>query len=620
MNIKYQLLLIVTFLFHQVCISQDMSSRQNIIRQTNTKALLEKISITTNYTDSIISLAEIRRIAPTTESNGIKGFLSGFDVNNQPVYDYDDNLNAAKTSKFDQLHKGSFRVPKLEGNDIIIGHWEASGTPLKTHVELLDRIIIGETSLSSDHATHTACTMVGLGNNLKAKGMAPKSKVKVYTSANDNVEMALFAMDGGILSNHSYTRARGNDFPYLLGAYDQLAADWDQIAYHAPYYLIVKSAGNLLNESPDISKSGYDLLFRNSCSKNILTVGSIADIANSSIPNNITLSHFSSTGPTDDWRIKPDIVTNGQFLFSAFDDHNQSYQESSGTSMAAAVASGGCALLQEYYHKLFQKYMRSATLKALIIHTADEAGKFLGPDFQFGWGLFNGLKAVEFLNNKTSASFLSEETLIENEPFVLDFYADGFNPVTATLVWNDVPGPITDGFDNRSRILVNDLDIVIESERNESYYPWMFIPNDAYNNFNVAATKGINDRDNVEKINTGILPEGQYKLKISHKGMLVTGSQEFSIAVDGVNIFPKSKDFILYPNPSIKGDLKIYLPEDMNSPNTDIYIHNTNGQLIYQTVSDKRLIVISEKSLLPGKYIVTIRNDATKISKIFISY
>ncbi len=39
--------------------------------------------------------------------------------------------------------------------------------------------------------------------------------------------------------------------------------------------------------------------------------------------------------------------------------------------------------------------MKAATLKALAIHTADEAGPNEGPDYQFGWGLFNALSAAD---------------------------------------------------------------------------------------------------------------------------------------------------------------------------------------------------------------------------------
>ncbi len=40
--------------------------------------------------------------------------------------------------------------------------------------------------------------------------------------------------------------------------------------------------------------------------------------------------------------------------------------------------------LQEYYYRLHNVFMRSATLKGILIHTADEAGPADGPDYQFG--------------------------------------------------------------------------------------------------------------------------------------------------------------------------------------------------------------------------------------------
>jgi serine protease AprX len=47
-------------------------------------------------------------------------------------------------------------------------------------------------------------------------------------------------------------------------------------------------------------------------------------------------------------------------------------------------------------------FMKAATLRALMINSADEAGDDPGPDYKFGWGLINAEKAVQTISGKGS--------------------------------------------------------------------------------------------------------------------------------------------------------------------------------------------------------------------------
>ncbi len=132
------------------------------------------------------------------------------------------------------------------------------------------------------------------------------------------------------------------------------------------------------------------------CAKNIITVGAIDDIPNGyQNTGDVTQNGTSSSnwGPTDDGRIKPDIVANGEGLYSPVyhnpNNPNQTgnsyYDYKSGTSMAAPSVTGSIALLMEHYRDTHsQNDMKSATVKALLIHTADEAGDSPGPDYKYG--------------------------------------------------------------------------------------------------------------------------------------------------------------------------------------------------------------------------------------------
>jgi len=133
---------------------------------------------------------------------------------------------------------------------------------------------------------------------------------------------------------------------------------------------------------------GYDTITTVSSAKNVLAVGAVSDAVYGGQRNvsSASMTSFSAWGPTDDGRVKPDIVASGIALYSCTAVSDVSYASYSGTSMATAVVSGAAALLVEYHNSLFPgQYMRSCMLKGLILHSADDLGP-AGPDYQYGWG------------------------------------------------------------------------------------------------------------------------------------------------------------------------------------------------------------------------------------------
>ena len=167
------------------------------------------------------------------------------------------------------------------------------------------------------------------------------------------------------------------------------------------------------------SNDSYDIITTYGTSKNILTVGAVYPIAYGyKKPWDVTMSTFSGWGPTDDGRIKPDVVADGINLLSSISTADNAYDYYSGTSMASPSAAGSLLLLQEYYSQLHSgAFMRAATLKGLTIHTADEAGSFPGPDYQNGWGLINIKKASDVIKANNTTHLIQENVLINNNTF-----------------------------------------------------------------------------------------------------------------------------------------------------------------------------------------------------------
>lgn len=265
--------------------------------------------------------------------------------------------------------------------------------------------------------------------------------------------------------------------------------------------------------------------------KNVITVGAVDDIENG-YQNTTDVKQintdFSSWGPTDDGRIKPDIVANGDALYSTVyrtDSDSGSYFEiMDGTSMAAPNVTGSIALLQEHYQNTHnQNPPRAATIKGVIIHTADEAGSNPGPDYKFGWGLLNTAKAAEKISEDVNSSnTIQELTLSNNQTYSTDIFNDGTTPLKVTIVWTD-PAPSNLML---SKSLVNDLDLRVSNGNN--FEPWIL--NDAQPN--QAASRGDNTKDNVEQVYISAPGSGYYTVTVTHKGTL-SSPQAFSMIISG---------------------------------------------------------------------------------------
>jgi len=494
-------------------------------------------------------------------------------VNGQPQYDMTYNRQAAISTSTNHVQDGGRSGFNLMGADMIIGEWDGGGT-LTSHVEFEGRAIQRDNPFSpSNHATHVAGTMIAAGINPEAKGMAPKATLWTHDWNSDGSEMAQAASEGLLISNHSYGTIAGWAFgdwseednnrwhwwgdvsidsveDFKFGYYDQRAASWDRIAHDAPFYLIVKSAGNNANdshsgehvtringewvESNDFRRvgdpNGFDCLPTYSTSKNILTIGATRNVNGGySGPSSVNITGFSSRGPTDDGRIKPDVVGDGSGLLSANNSNDTDYGRSSGTSMSSPNVAGSLLLLQELHREMKGEFMLSSSLKGLAIHTADDAGN-PGPDYIYGWGLINTESAAEVLAQPLRHPFI-EDNLNPSDTFNYSISSDGQTPIRSTLCWTDPAGEVSaPTLNDRTPRLVNDLDVrilaVSGSDSGTVYLPFTLDPE----NPGAEALPGDNFRDNVEMIDAGILPVGDYIVQVHHKNDLQDDeSQAFSL-------------------------------------------------------------------------------------------
>ncbi len=479
--------------------------------------------------------------------NGAFDKLQRLRLDGTPVYYTIYNTAAARSTRANFLHNGGGLGLNVEGQGMTAHVWDG-GPTRPTHEDLTGRLTIndGETVLNGNsfHAQHVTGTIAGtgLGNSAgrNSKGMAPKANVLSHDWDNDLSEAAAEAINGMLLSNHSYGAGIQNVPDWAFGAYTTQSQAWDELMYNAPYYLMVAAAGNdgntnNENGSPLQFNSAYDKLSGNKTSKNNMVVANGQDAtinATDGSLTSVTRNGSSSEGPTDDFRIKPDIMGNGTSLFSAYDNSNSAYNTISGTSMASPNICGSMLLLQQHYNNTNGNFMKAATLKGLTLHTADDT-ESTGPDANTGWGLMNTKVAVEAINENGLSSWISEESLSESETFTMTVQSDGTSPLLASISWTD---PVTGGYVNitgaindGTSTLVNDLDIRVTQASN-TYYPWRLT--------GVSSNTNANGTDNTvdpyERVDVNGA-SGAYTITVTHKGSLYSGKQNFSLVVTGLS-------------------------------------------------------------------------------------
>ena len=483
----------------------------------------------------------------------------------EPIYRKTLNINAAISNGANSLSPAPYN---LDGTGVRVGIWDEARVR-STHQELAGRVTVMDSTTStfdSDHATHVGGVVGATGINVNAKGMAPKVSLNSYDWNYDYTEMtqagAALATDSSKipLSNHSYGYdATANE----MGFYNFKPRNTDALANSLPYYLIFWAAGNSRVASGSqvalTSLGGYQSITYDALAKNVMTVGAVQDAVSGSLRSlsNATMTSFSSWGPCDDGRIKPDVVANGWELYSSSSTGDTSYVLKTGTSQAAPSAMGSAALLEQLYAREFSgQRMRASTLKGLMIHTADDLGN-LGPDYQYGWGLINMKAAADvILAHKADLSRpkLIEGTLsrsITGEKSYSSTYTfewDGVSPIRATLVWTDPAGSTQTMTDSRTPNLVRNLDLKIISPDGVNNWPYVmpFVGTWTQASMSLPAIRGKNDVDNVEQVYLESPTVGTYTISVALDGTLSRGvSQAYSLIITG------GKGGTVNPSPSV---------------------------------------------------------------------
>lgn len=576
-------------------------------------------------------------------------------VDDKPIYRTTDNLVGSLVTKANHLQVGGSLGLNLQGSDITVGVWD--GGPVQdTHDEFqnsdntgsriinYDQVDTSGISQVDDHATHVSGTIAAKGVEEDAQGMATNVNVATYNFNGDTGKM--IGVQGNeeidvFLSNHSYgipiNQGGGSTLDsWWMGAYSGGAREVDAIAADYPYYLMVYSAGNSgTTNYPGGLYSGYDKLTDDKNSKNNLVVAN----ANASVNpfslevTAIAINGSSSQGPTDDLRIKPDITGYGSGVLSTVS--GDGYASFSGTSMSAPNVTGSLVLIQEHYMNLNEVRMKSATLKGLVCHTAEDDIITSGPDPKFGWGVLDSKKSAELISDDQSGdALIAELNLQNNDTYQLNFNVTGDEKLIATICWTDVPGVSVSGdefLNDSTPRLVNDLDIRLEKD-GTTYYPWSLV----YSTSGFSNTNTVDNYvDNVEKIEIDTPEPGSYTLTVSHKDDLQslqafggTLEQDFSLIISGSNFsstlgnssIDSNKNLMIWPNPV--NDILNFSFLSSSDSDAIINLYDSRGRVVYKRTKESINNNISDNidisNLSSGFYILSIRHGESIVRKKII--
>ncbi len=391
-------------------------------------------------------------------------------------------------------------------------------------------------------------------------------------------------VDGARLHSDSWGDNTGpiTDTEAAYGGYPYGAQRTDQFVWEHPEMTIFVAAGNSgVDGTPGflgfcIDGDGVvdpDSLLSPATAKNVVTVGasesnrtsgglagfpwlllnfcfSTEPIASDPISNDANgMAAFSSRGPVDDGRVKPDLVAPGVNIVSnrshasgagaLWGQHetNPDYVYSGGTSMATPLTAGLGALAREWLAGRGLASPSAAALKALLLNTTHDmapgqygAGPaqeipFTRPNNVAGWGRGDAgfmLAAAPYdlwIDDHTTGLSTGESVNYTHTPARPLEVVTSTYPVRVMLAWTDPPASLS-----AASQLVNDLDLVVTGPGGATYYG-----ND------VATGDRIN---NVEGVVINDPPLGQYSVQVTAFNVPVSAQPYALVVAGGISSAP----------------------------------------------------------------------------------
>lgn len=367
--------------------------------------------------------------------------------------------------------------------------------------------------------------------------------------------------NGARIHNNSWGSSCRNSIGACIAGcqveYRSTTRDADAVVWEHPELAVLVSAGNSgglggnsgCGPGADVGAAGN--------AKNVFSIGS-----NNRGTGGNAMSGFSSRGPTQDRRIKPDMTAQGASILSASRTSSCGTSTLSGTSMAAPTAAGLAALVREYLARGFYPSGRelaghsngnpsAALVKAIMLSgtvsitgTGSTGG---APSQSQGWGRIHLDNSLHFQGDARNLWLQDGKTGLEteeSEEYELDIAAG--QPLTVVLTWHDAPALV-----NANPHTVNRLRLEVVAPNGDVWTQKLPAGGGLTNPNPVQDTTTANydDTNNVHKIRIDAPAAGTYLIRV--RGIAVAqGPQPYAVAATGSIEGLDAPDFLLTASPS----------------------------------------------------------------------
>jgi hypothetical protein len=447
------------------------------------------------------------------------------------------------------------------------------------HLDLRGRVVgfIGYGSLTNEfwdgygHGTHVAGIVAGNGATgetdpdtgaLYGLGIASGANLLIERIFDDDATPAdPFPSDqdlardavrrGAKIGSNSWGNDVQGEYDADAAAFDELVRDADPDAPGDQPYILEFSAGN--------AGSGTQTIGSPATGKNVLATG-----ASQNIPGTLATTYglyadgpdvmadFSSRGPCEDGRIKPDVVAPGTWIASLASSYaldlastswspiDDLYVYMGGTSMSGPYAAGAAAVFVQFYRSTHAGATPSpALVKAALINSANPLDDLNGgpgpiPNQDEGWGriTLTNIIATNINSSPRFYTYLDQTVLLsEGQDYVTHVLVQSSDqPLKITLAYTDVPG-----FPGAIPALVNDLDLEVTSPDGTLYRGNQFAGYDSVPN--APSSDALN---NVEAVHLSHPATEDYLVRVHARNIVLdacrdtaAADQDFALVISG---------------------------------------------------------------------------------------
>ena len=389
------------------------------------------------------------------------------------------------------------------------------------------------------HGSHVNCTVAGndsaTGGTSSYDGMAKDARI-YFTDVTDNNGNFMISTDFTALWDTIYL---GRGLPDSLRPIKQHSGSWRWGNYNGTYLIQDASTDAFCWAHKDFMNifaagnegSGARTIGNPSLAKNVLTIGATD---RGTLSN--TIADFSSRGPTQDNRVKPNVMAPGVDIWSALNTGTTGYSQMSGTSMATPTANGTVGLLRCYLQEGYYptgapvngdrlSYISSALLRSMAMASADpNVGSYTVPSYDIGWGRIDA-DSVLYFTGDTRKLILTDDTtgIATGEYKEQHFRVTAAIPLRVCLAWTD-----TAAAPSANPTLINDLDLTLTAPGGTFY------KGNKYTSGQSTANPVGRDSINVEECARVNAPDtGIWTIRVSAHNVATAREQSFAWTVTG---------------------------------------------------------------------------------------